>query len=153
MSMESSRLRQLAIRLACIHADDRAWVLEQFSDEQRETLDGLLDEINELGLAKNPSVVTAILDSALHSSLAGSVSILPDDVSLHDLVAKAPHPFWAALLLQGRSVEQRNKVLTGLPEIERIHQWDQRLADIEVPPAMMMAVTENILRVHEVNHG
>ncbi|MDP1539189.1 MAG: hypothetical protein Q8K94_00185 [Moraxellaceae bacterium] len=150
--MESASLRQLAIRLACIHVDDRVWVLEQLSDEQRQTIDGLLQEINELGLAKDPTVIAAILGQPNQAEFANLASILPTDVALHDLVAKAEHPCWAALLLQGHSVQQRNLVMSALPAIDQIRHWDQQFADIAVPPALVMALRDHLMPNVEASH-
>lgn len=145
MSVEFSPLRQLAIRLACIHAEDRAWVLAQLADDERETVDALLQEIDDLGLARDPAVLAAILSAPVQPAFAATASILPDDVSLHDLAARAPHPFWAAVLLQGREPGQRAKVMTGLPDAGHARRWDQALADIEVPPALAQALRLKLL--------
>lgn len=93
--MDILPLRQLAIRLASIHADDRAWVLAQLDPLEHERMDGLLMEIADLGLDKD-SAVLAAMNSELVTRFAMD-SVMPDDIALSTQISPLQHPYWRAL--------------------------------------------------------
>lgn len=143
--MEFSPLRQLAMRLACIHVDDRAWVLAQLSPAEREPIDELLQEIAELGLAQDPAVLAAI--HAEPMTRFTSESVMPDDVALHAQVERAGHPYWGALLLQMHGQPQRRKVMDALPQGALVRRWDHALSGQMVPPALVAALVRHVSAV------
>lgn len=135
-------LRQLAIRLACIHADDRAWILAQLDSAERQHIDELLQEIAELGLDKDPAVLAALRAEPMTRFAAESV--MPDDVVLHAQVARAGHPYWGALLLQMYGSVQRRKVMDAMTNGALIRRWDHALADQTIPPALVAALARHV---------
>src|SRR5690349_17282497 len=97
--MNPSPLRKLAIRLACIHAEDRDWILAQLGGDEARRVKELLQEIETFGLASDPSVVNAVM-----SEVAGQSAVRPvldsDNQAWLALLTQAEHPLWAALALQ-----------------------------------------------------
>ena len=79
--MNSLSLRQLAIRLACSHPDDRAWIRAQLEPLACPQIDALLMEIADLGLDKDPAVLMSML--IVPGQTATSTSL--------------QHPYWRAL--------------------------------------------------------
>lgn len=145
--MEFSPLHQFAIRLACIHASDRAWLLAQLDTVERAQVDALLQEIDELGLARDPAVVAAVLSDP--TGRFDSESVMPTDVAVHAQVRGAGHPFWGALLLQMHSPAQRRTVMSSLPQGDLLRRWDHVFADQSVPPALVAALSEHIAGAQE----
>lgn len=110
--------RRAALTLHALHADDRNWVLSQLGSPQRAELEALLTELTELGIPRDPELVsTALASSApglpakrvpmvsLHAeskALARLLSAEPDVIALHCL----------ALLDEAQRVEVTN-LLTG----------------------------------------
>ncbi len=54
-------LKALALKLACIHPEDRDWILRQLSSAEKVAIQPLLNEIHELGLAADAGIVNAAL--------------------------------------------------------------------------------------------
>lgn len=134
--METSLLRKMAIRLACIHAEDREWILAQLDASERQRIDDLLQEINLLGLAADPSVVSAVMAELLERP-----SILPAlGVSLAASVSRAEHPFWCGLLLQLQEQTERRQLIDTLPNAAVVRRWDNAFAKQPVPPALVQSL-------------
>ncbi len=51
-------LRKLALRLAFLSAEDRDWLLSQLSLADRQRISTLIDEANEMGLTRDPIVLS-----------------------------------------------------------------------------------------------
>ncbi len=66
--------RKLALKIACISAEDRKWVLERLSSEEIEALTPLLNEIEELGLNRDPAIVKEVIGSLKIESETQKVS-------------------------------------------------------------------------------
>lgn len=124
-----SALRKLAIRLACVHAEDRDWVLDQLSPVERQQMDELIHEIGLLGLATDPSVVNAVIGELDKPKLPSPVAGELDDTV---------HPFWLALALQSQDVEVRERYLDarvgGKPELLK---WHRQFHERKLPPALL----------------
>jgi len=140
--MDLLPLRQLAMRLACIHADDRAWILAQLDPSEHQQIDALLVEISELGLDKDPAVLAAL--SVQPTTRFATDSAMPDDVVLHSQVSTLGHPYWGALLLQIYSAPQRRKVMDALPQGALVRRWDHVLSEQMVPPALVSALVRRV---------
>jgi hypothetical protein len=134
--MEVSMLRKLAVRLACIHADDREWILAQLDADERQRIDELLQEINLLGLAADPSVVNAVM-AELPERSAGQSST---GTALLATVSNAGHPFWCGVLLQLQERTERRKLIDALPNAASVRRWDNAFAKQPVPPALVQSL-------------
>lgn len=134
--MEISLLRKLAIRLACIHAEDREWILAQLDIGERQRIDDLLQEINLLGLAADPSVVSAVMAEPLERL---AIPATPG-TSLVASVNRAEHPFWRGLLLQLQEQTQRRQLIDTLPNAAAVRRWDNAFAKQPVPPALVQSL-------------
>lgn len=53
-------LRSLALRLAFLSAEDRDWLLNQLSDAGKKRITSLMDEANEMGLTKDPLILSSL---------------------------------------------------------------------------------------------
>lgn len=138
--MNPSPLRKLAIRVACVHAEDRAWILAQLNDDDALRLNELLQEIETLGLASDPSVVNAVMTEIASQGVTRPV---PDGANhaRATVLARAEHPLWAALALQLQDRDTRNKLLEALPESAAVRRWDTAFAAQTVPPALARCVS------------
>lgn len=134
--MEISLLRKLAIRLACIHPEDREWILAQLEIGERQRIDDLLQEINLLGLAADPSVVSAVMTELLERPSSPATP----GTSLVASVNRAEHPFWRGLLLQLQEQTQRRQLIDALPNAAAVRRWDNAFAKQPVPPALVQSL-------------
>lgn len=55
--MSDRALRQVALKIHALHAQDRAWILGQLAREVRERISGLLKELKALGIQSLPEAV------------------------------------------------------------------------------------------------
>jgi hypothetical protein len=53
-------LRKLALRLAFLSAEDRDWLLSQLPDAGKKRITSLIDEANEMGLTKDPLILSGV---------------------------------------------------------------------------------------------
>ncbi|MEO4049389.1 hypothetical protein AAFN46_20200 [Pseudomonas sp. CAU 1711] len=123
----STSLRKLAIRLACVHHEDRDWILRQLAPSERQRLEELLQEINLLGLAADPAIVEAVMSEASQDPAQAvlATGALPGD---------AP-PFWLALALQASPPEARRSYLDGAKP--GLLKWHKQFADEVLPTALL----------------
>ena len=147
--MDILPLRRLAIRLACIHADDRAWILAKLDPLERQQIEMLLVEIADLGLDKDPAVLASM--TVEPTTRFATDSAMPDDVVLHTQVSQLGNPYWGALLLQLYGAPQRRKVMDALPQGALIRRWDHVLSEQTVPPALVAALARHVAAA-EVSH-
>jgi len=138
--MTPSPLRKLAIRLACIHAEDREWILAQLGGDEARRVNELLQEIETLGLASDPSVVNAVMAEASSQGAARPLLDSEHQARLAPL-ARAEHPLWAALALQLQDKEQRRKLIEALPNPAAVRRWDTAFATQAVPPALARCIS------------
>ncbi|MFL9673852.1 hypothetical protein ACXUPC_23660 [Pseudomonas marginalis] len=141
--MEFSPLRKAAIRLACLHADDRQWILANLAVDERRKIDALLSEINELGLASEPSVMAGLMNE-----LAAQPQVQASAHShvIHERLLTAGHPFWAGLVLQLETPVQRREALSSLANSASIRRWDTAFAKHTMPPALVSSLQEYLAR-------
>lgn len=142
-------LRRLAIRLACLHADDRVWILTQLDPLERQQIDLLLMEISDLGLDKDPTVLAAM--NEVPSARFAMDSAMPSDVVLHAQVSQLGHPYWGALLLQMYSSAQRRKIMDSLPQGALVRRWDHTLSAQTIPTALVAALAQHV-KAKETSH-
>lgn len=70
--------RQAAVALHGLNQDDQAWLLGELEASQRETLDSLIRELDELGFAKAPALKDAAAEDGAapaagpHAAIAGA---------------------------------------------------------------------------------
>lgn len=133
--MRHASLRHVAMRLACLNAGDREWVIEQLPAEERARVGVLLDEIADLALDRDPSVLDLLACAREDQDCLDSVVI--NDVALSVRIEKAGHPFWGALLLLELDEAGRQRFLTLSPQGGVLRRWDQMLKSHVVPPALM----------------
>lgn len=123
----STSLRKLAIRLACIHHEDRDWILQQLAPVERQQLEELLQEISLLGLNADPAIVDAVMKEAAQSPAQAASPVGP-------LPADAPS-FWLALALQAVTSEARHPYLDGAKP--GLLKWHKQFAHEVLPPALL----------------
>ncbi|NWB95793.1 hypothetical protein HX882_07835 [Pseudomonas gingeri] len=145
--MEFSPLRKIAIRLACVHAEDRDWVLARLEPGERREVDALLEEISQLGLADDPTVLAAMLGELASPPVAEPVTA--DSARLKAVLANARHPFWAGLVLQLETPALRREVLGGLANSAGVRRWDTAFAKQPLPPALVNCL-KNYLEPEEL---
>jgi hypothetical protein len=136
--MEFSALRKAAIRLACSHAEDRAWILARLTTDERRKVEELLDEINELGLTSDPTIVAAMMNELTVAPPA--TRAMPDHSRLKAQLSKATHPFWSALVLQLEAPAVRRELLGTLNNSADIRRWDGKFTKQVLPPALMASL-------------
>ncbi len=136
--MQSSSLRKVAIRLACAHDEDRQWILAQLQVGERQQIEELLEEISQLGLANDPSVVNSVMREL--AVVGKPVAQSEESAALGALLGRAGNPFWAALVLQQQAPAQRRALLSGLASNADIQRWDSVFAKHELPPALIRAL-------------
>lgn len=132
--MEFSALRKAAVRLACLHVEDRQWILAHLAVDERRKIEALLGEINELGLASEPSVIAGLIDELARQP---QVETSAPGNAAHARLLKAEHPFWAGLVLQLQTPAQRREVLGTLANSASIRRWDTAFAKHALPPALI----------------
>ena len=133
--MEFSALRKAAIRLACSHPEDRDWIVARLEVDERRQVEALLEEINLLGLANDPSVVAAVMSEGAAAPSASRAA--PENLRVKSRLSNASHAFWGALVLQMETPAVRREVLGGLANSTDIRRWDSKLAKQVLPPALM----------------
>lgn len=137
--LAASPLRPLAIRLACIHAEDRNWIMQQLDDAQRRQMALLLEEIAELGLARDPSVLSLVM--------AQQDKLLPateNNLALGSLSA-APPLCWQAMLLQMQPESQRMASIADQPaQAKELNYWNDLLSSYSMPPALITCLQEHL---------
>ena len=141
--MEFSQLRKAAIRLACLHADDRQWILANLAADERQQIDGLLGEINELGLASEPAVIAGLINEL---ATQPQVQASAQSPVIHQRLLKAEHPFWAGLVLQLETPVQRREALSTLANSGSIRRWDTAFAKHTLPPALVSSLGDYLAR-------
>ncbi|KWU52861.1 hypothetical protein [Pseudomonas palleroniana] len=141
--MEFSPLRRAAVRLACLHADDRQWILANLAADERRKIDALLGEISELGLASEPSVMAGLIDELAAQPQA---QVSAHSHVLHKRLLKSGHPFWAGLALQLETPAQRREALSTLANSASIRRWDTTFAKHSMPPALVSSLRDYLAR-------
>jgi len=61
---ETQGMRRCALLLHSVGADDQAWLLDRLSDQQRSALRGLLGELAQLGIPRQPELLHEALPAA-----------------------------------------------------------------------------------------
>ncbi len=119
----NSGLRQAAIALRALHADDRKWMLGTLSSEDRATLEALMGEARELGIPSDAAFVTDMLGRrASHHGLdAQELERLLDDCTSDNVrLVLANEPYQTiAILLASRSWSWSGDVLRGLGSVKQ----------------------------------
>lgn len=149
--MNPSPLRKLAIRLACIHAEDRDWILAQLGGDEARRVNELLQEIETLGLASDPSVVNAVM-AEVASQGAARPLLDSDNQARLAILARAEHPLWASLALQLQDKDKRRKLIESLPDSAAVRRWDTAFAARPVPPALARCIDQHLQpteRIHD----
>lgn len=124
-------LRKLAIRLACIHAEDRQWILEQLPPAERQQLDELLQEVSLLGLAADPSIVDSVMQESRQPEPSSQAFQFDQELP----------PFWLALLLQTISSAERRPyfdVATGTKS--ELLRWNKEFSIKRLPSGLLQSL-------------
>lgn len=111
-----SGVRRAALYLHSLHADDRRWLLENLSPDQREQLYAMLNELEQMQVPKDQAWLP---DLAKPSALAGTQ--LPDAEGTENHVARieAAHPERIAEILD----REPSSVVV---QILNYHMWSWR---------------------------
>ena len=112
--------QQAALSLHAMHASDRRWLLEQLPVSQRSRLASMLDELEQLGVPREPVLLEEVSNAQPAPS---SVHPLVEPLRRQDArqlgrVLEA-EPDAVAVALLGRVGPWRDDVLAGLPAARR----------------------------------
>lgn len=118
MNADSYASRQAALALHSVDRADREWVLGQLGTQERATLLGLIDELEELGIQPDPSYRPAVL--------GGQQEVPRDSVAwlgarldtVAEILADEP-AFIIAHALAVFPVELHNRLLARVPLLQR----------------------------------
>lgn len=125
---ETQGMRRSALLLHSVGADDQAWLLDRLTDQQQSALRGLLGELEQLGIPRQPELLHEALPVANAASptpvapgdaLIRRLSALPVDRVdgllreepsdvIARLLAMAPWPWEAALMQRIPALKQRD---------------------------------------------
>lgn len=92
--------RKAAVLLHGLHEDDRQWMLDKLSGEERHILTQYLDEIRELGFPSENSVSRESIRRAGKAANASPIEIVAeaDAEAVYDVLHTEPVPLTAKLL-------------------------------------------------------
>jgi hypothetical protein len=100
--LESAPLRRAALTVHALPQGDRAWMLASLSPADRESLSGLLAELDELGIPPDPSLLGGVpADSGKPEDESGQWPEALDDAgvsALQRVLAREPSSVTRALL-------------------------------------------------------
>lgn len=97
-------LRKLALRLAFLSMEDRDWLLSHLSNADKKRITSLIDEANEMGLTKDPLILSSLAQPKI-SQVDNKSRILKEELAELPL-------FWQHLV-QAHQSDTPNK---SLPE-------------------------------------
>ncbi|VUD61751.1 hypothetical protein TDB9533_02884 [Thalassocella blandensis] len=110
--------RKLALKISCISEEDRKWILRQLSGDEVSQLQPLLEEIEQLGLNKDPSIVREVLESVKDSP--GEPKINKTSVSDRLRHMDKLDPYWQKIILvsldqkDAKAIMQKNNIDASL---------------------------------------
>lgn len=124
-------LKAVALKIACIHPNDRTWILNQLSETEQEQLRPLLEEIEQLRLNRDPSIVMRALKATETQPTPQEM----DDIQRYESL----DIFWQRILLtptNGNSFEKLIKLKT---------KWQDDIKPFsQVPTRLLSVVNESI---------
>lgn len=136
--MSDLSLRRVALRLAALSREDSDWILAQLSPSEALSLRGLLNELQQQGLAQDAAVLDAVLVEPARSSARDSEERIARQL---EALRK---PAWRALLVQSLDGDQRQQwqstLLADNPFVYRQIFAESALANL--PPAWSDALSE-----------
>ncbi len=97
-------LRKLALRMAFLSMEDRDWLLNQLSLSDRQRINALISEATEMGLTKDPIVLSRLSEKKIKKEENES-RVLKEELSLLPL-------FWQHLI----ESYQTDATMKSLPE-------------------------------------
>lgn len=117
--MNNDKSRYIALKMACLHAEDRQWLLMHLEPEARKRIQALLADLEASGLQMDAGVVAEICaersrsaqQEAAHPDAAVNPAV--DSVLLQTVTRQ--DPAWAALTLLAADEARRKAVLRHLP--------------------------------------
>lgn len=142
----SAGLRRAALALHALGEADREWLLSRLPAQSRETLDPLLVELGELGIAPDDAVIRVAL-----SEVVADAPVATDEARALCAVLADEAPAVQSLLLAALPASQRDAVLQHWP-----HELFARPSAVAVPawtPALHAAVMQSwreLARLQEV---
>lgn len=168
--------RKVALKLHAMGAEDRGWMLQQFGDDERTRLAGLLRELQDLGIRSDLSVPAALSDEDARQLLLSSAGVdraetekaldavrsaqpaevatlLTDepDAMIAAVLSAYPWP-WRARMLAGYGVETRLRVNRALAQTDMLRP-KVRAALIRLMAARLSTLRAQafpaVLHVHE----
>ncbi|MBT9457020.1 MAG: hypothetical protein IV097_10410 [Burkholderiaceae bacterium] len=158
-SAETQGMRRSALLLHSVGADDQAWLLDRLADQQQSALRGLLGELKQLGIPRQPELLHEALPVAKAASPA---PVDPGDMLIHslsalsldrveellrgepaDLIARllalAPWPWEAALMQRIPALKQRDID-------EHLPSWTAEYAGSRAPRRVDQALLRALLQ-------
>lgn len=108
--MRTDMLRQAALQLATLADDDRAWILDRLSSDERQKLEPLIAEVIALDLHRDPGVLEAL------SSTQPTISADTSAPQAAEVLAALP-PFWRDIVTAGHEVSEATDTSTFLAMI------------------------------------
>ena len=146
-SLVATSPRRAALLVHAMPAGDRDWLLGSLAPHHRVELELLLDELRELGIPPDETVLHEILAAQAHAQAPAR-----PDGAIERLEKLAPHQVETLAQLLGREPPQLAATLLGL----RAWPWAQALSAALAPanvtprptraPALQQALCESILR-------
>jgi hypothetical protein len=120
-------LKALVLKLACIHPEDREWILQQLSPAEKSAVQPLLKEIQELGLAVDRDIVNTALAGLKQNDVISKANIY--DVKNLD-------KFWLSVLMSENNQEGFHWMLNA--EIA-----ENSIAPLPVVPKKLLALVQD----------
>lgn len=136
--------RKLALKISCISEEDRKWILRQLSGDEVSQLQPLLEEIEQLGLNKDPSIVREVLESV--KDTLSEPKINKTSVALQLRHLDKLDPYWQKVILgcvdqkDAKAIMLQNKIEVSLSE-----------AINKVPPSLASALVQYVSEQKHVN--
>jgi len=117
-------MRRVALVLHALTPDDREWMLAQFDTHERESLRSLLDELERLGLMRDPTLVREATGRRApdERSSANSANIAANDARVHAIAGVPPSVAVHELVDEPAAV---------LAFILSVHPWPWRSAVLD----------------------
>jgi hypothetical protein len=124
--------RLLALRLACLGEADREWVYSQLSPAEALRVQGLLSELRQSGLLRDP----AVLRQVLAETTAAVADAEDGDAVMAAALSGLDKPVWQAIALQylepAAKAAAEERFLAGNPLLQR--QLRDSFSGLAVPP-------------------
>lgn len=141
--------QQAALSLHAMHASDRQWLLEQLPVSQRSRLVSMLDELEQLGVPREPVLLDEVSNEPPAAPLHPFVERLREQDARHLCQVLESEPDVVAVALLGRAGPWKHDVLAGLPPARREAIEEALKRASSLPDGTYEALCEATLRTLE----